>query len=243
MGSGSIACRFLAPGGGAVGSRAKADGSGRPESLVAKPFVRCAGKLLDRFRRKRRSLRRLLRRRLSDIYSASYSSGEADGDAEGEALVLPSVASDFFPFLPELDFAARPEPPILNVLASMLPSSCFQYDPVTFSFAAMSANVAAAPALVTVVLSVTLKTREVDLPATVNVCALVSTDATDPRNRIARGAFVSGEAAAVLSAGEALGEGDASFSGAADAVRGPERASAATQALVMRVNFFIRIGG
>ncbi len=154
--------------------------------------------------------------------------------------MLASVASDFFAFFPDLPFAAR-EPPIVTILASMLPSSCFQKVPLTISFVVMSANVAAAPAFFTVVLSVTLKTRELFLPAIVNVFASESTEATEPRNCTARELFAAGEAASVVSSGEALGDGDASFFGAANPVSGLAKARAATQAPVIRVSFFIGI--
>jgi len=61
--------------------------------------------------------------------------------------------------------------PSFTVFASSVPSAFFQYEPLTSSFSAMSFIVAAFPPLVTVVLSVTLKTRDFSLPAIVNVFA------------------------------------------------------------------------
>lgn len=112
-----------------------------------------------------------------------------------------------------------------------------------FSPSLMSAAVAAAPLFVTVVLSVTLKVRELVLPSMVNVFALVSTFPTLPWNGIARAAFSVGEAAGdALAAGDAAGEGDAFFD-AAKAVTGPHIAIAATTAPVMMNDFdFMFVG-
>ena len=99
----------------------------------------------------------------------------------------------------------------------------------------MSAKVPAAPSFVTVVLSVTLKTRELLLPAMVNVFAVASTAETVPRNGIARADLSVGEAAAEA-AGEALAEGEAvaDFLEAATAACWPLSATAVIQTPAIR---------
>ena len=113
----------------------------------------------------------------------------------------------------------------------------------------MSAKVAAAPPLVTFVLSLTLKTRDSFLPAMVKVLALLSTAETVPRNGTARGAFSFGEAAVEALAeadGEALGLGEAFFDVfvAASAEVCPARAIAAMQTAVRRqdLDFIVLVG-
>jgi len=137
-------------------------------------------------------------------------------------------ASPFFDFLREaLEFL----PPILTFFASRVPSSFFQNEPETNSSAVMSAIVAAAPSLTTLVLSLTLNTRDPFLPVTVKVLAAVSTAETVPRNGIAL-AFAAGAASAEAAAdvdGEGLAPGEAAFVGAASAEPGPRRATAAMQ--------------
>ena len=68
-------------------------------------------------------------------------------------------------------FSASVFGPSFTVFASSVPSAIFQYEPRTSSFATTSFIVAAAPALVSAVLSVILKTRDFSLPAIVNVFA------------------------------------------------------------------------
>src|SRR5215203_2139765 len=108
----------------------------------------------------------------------------------------------------------------------------------------MSAKLAVAPSLVTLVLSVTLMTRGF-LPAVVNVLADASTEATEPRKPVARGAFSSAEAddEAVPAEPLAVGDGEASFCGAAEVVNVPQSAKLATIAPVMRFDFFMSIVG
>ena len=74
-----------------------------------------------------------------------------------------------------MDVFAFPTDPSLTVLASSVPSAFFQYEPLASSFSVTSCTVAVMPALVMLVLSVTLKTRDCFLPAIVNVFALWST--------------------------------------------------------------------
>lgn len=61
--------------------------------------------------------------------------------------------------------------PSLTFFASSVPSACFQYEPLASSFAVMSFIFAAAAPLVIIVLSVSLKTRDVFLLVMVNVFA------------------------------------------------------------------------
>ena len=150
-------------------------------------------------------------------------------------------ASPFFDFLREaLEFL----PPILTFFASRVPSSFFQNEPLTNSSATMSAIVAAAPSLTTLVLSVTLNTRDPFLRATVKVLAAVSTAETVPRNGIAL-ALAAGDASAEAAAdadGEGLAPGEADCVGAASAEPGPRSATAAMQrAAVIGDLSFIRL--
>ena len=70
-----------------------------------------------------------------------------------------------------MDVFAFPTDPSLTVLASSVPSAFFQYEPLASSFSVMSRMLAVFPFFATVVLSVTLKTRDCFLPVIVNVFA------------------------------------------------------------------------
>jgi hypothetical protein len=168
------------------------------------------------------------------------------GDAEGEALAAEldvAAASFFFDFFFEPEASVAAFPPTLTDFASSVPSACFQYDPVTAVLAVMSAIAAAAPPFVTLVLSLTLKTRDSFWPAIVNVLALASTAETVPRNGIARGAFVAGAAVLVAladAAGAALALGEAvavDFFVAAMAEASPPSAIATRQTAAMSEDF------
>ncbi|MFZ3375124.1 MAG: hypothetical protein WA183_06185 [Chthoniobacterales bacterium] len=98
------------------------------------------------------------------------------GDAAGEAAGL-EVALGFFPSSPDFFSLIGP---IFTCLASSEPSAFFQYEPLTSSFGAMSFIVAVFLPFVTVVLSVTLKTRDFSLPAMVNVFPFLSIAETIP---------------------------------------------------------------
>jgi hypothetical protein len=185
--------------------------------------VRIADRRVDYGSDQKKTRGELLRRG-SPFYSLEgnyFFFAEADGDAlaAGDAAEPASVPAVTF-----------------TVLHSSEPSACFQYEPLTFEFAAISVIVALAPSLVTVVLSVTLKTRLFVFPAIVKVFAVVSTAETVPRNGIARGAFSAGEAAA-LAAGDALADASGVaffFLEAANAGAAVRIATAATQAPVIR---------
>ena len=85
-----------------------------------------------------------------------FGEGEVFGEATGEAV----------------DVFAFSTGPSLTVLASSVPSAFFQYEPLASSFSVMSCMLAVFPALVIVVLSVTLKTGDRFLPAIANVFAV-----------------------------------------------------------------------
>jgi hypothetical protein len=138
-------------------------------------------------------------------------------------------------FLPSSDFFSLIGP-ILTVLASSEPSAFFQDEPLTSSFSAISFIVEAVPPFVTVVLSVTLKTRDFSLPAMVNVFALWSTAETIPWNGMARALCLAGEAEGdpALAAGEPVEDGDVDFLGIVCALSATQNASAAMHTLLMK---------
>lgn len=98
-----------------------------------------------------------------------YGVAEGAGDALGEASVF--GAFFFFACFSAAAFSASVMGPSFTVFASRLPSVIFQYEPRTSSFTVTSFIVAAAPALVSIVLLVILKTRDFSFPAIVKVFA------------------------------------------------------------------------
>ena len=175
-----------------------------------------------------------------------FFAGEADGEALG-AGVAGAAGSLFFDFFFDSVAPAAVFPPIFTDFASIVPSACFQYDPVTDVSAVISAIVAAAPPFVTLVLSLTLNTRDSFLPAIVNVLALLSTAETVPRNGIARGAFAAGEAALAGADGDVLAPGEAvgvDFLVAAKLELCPSKATAAMQRPAAKgdLSFMVLVG-